>query len=177
MLGSAISQVRVAKRDSFPFSPIRGVDMLKPGVEGEKDFKACYNKALHLISLRSHFTRELEAKLLQREFSSEDVARTLEQLADKGFLDEQDTARQFVAARRRRLGEVGIRLIQELRKRGADGDLAAQVVGELDQEGDLERARSAVERLRARGSDDDRIARRLSRKGFNKGDILRALNT
>lgn len=138
----------------------------------ELDYTACYNKALDLLARRSHFEGELEAKLRRRGFDVGDVGEALRSLREECFLDDETVAREFVASRRRRRGEVGRRLIQELRKRGVDPDLAGRVVGELDPAEDRELAEQAVERLRARGASNDRIGRHLDRKGFSKSVIL-----
>jgi len=143
---------------------------------GEKDYAGCYNKALDLLSRRSHFVKELQRKLLVRGYQEADVESVLVRLGEGGFLGDEEVARQFVEGRRRRLGEVGVRLISELRKRGVDGSLASRIVGELDREGDREVALKAMDRLRARGATNEKIARHLSRKGFTKAAILAVLD-
>ena len=141
----------------------------------ELDYAACYNKALDLLSRRAHFRRELERKLQQRGFTADDVASVLERLEGERFLDDRAAAERFVESRRSSRGETGLRLVQELRKRGVDADLARDVVGPPDREQDLRRAGELVERMRGRGVERDRIARSLARKGFGKSVILDVL--
>ena len=141
----------------------------------ELDYAACYNKALDLLSRRAHFRRELERKLQQRGFASNDVSSVLERLEGEAFLDDRAAAERFVESRRTRRGETGLRLVQELRKRGVDGDLANEVVGPPDREADLRSAAELVERMHGRGIERERIARSLARKGFGKSVILDVL--
>ena len=141
----------------------------------ELDYAACYNKALDLLSRRAHFRRELERKLQQRGFAQDDVSAVLERLEREAFLDDRAAAERFVESRRSRRGETGLRLVQELRKRGVDADLASEVVGPPDREEDLRRAAELVESMSRRGAERDRIARALARKGFGKGVILDVL--
>ena len=149
--------------------------MVVPKQVTEKDYAACYNKALDLLSRRVHFVSELRRKLVTRGFQADDVSRALEALDEAGFLNDEEAARQFAEGRQRRLGEVGLRLVQELRKRGVDSDLAARVVEGLGTDGHDAMARQMVESLRMRGAQNEKIARHLNRKGFGKAAILRIL--
>lgn len=137
-----------------------------------------YDKAVQLLSRRSHFRRELERKLSGRGYPQDEVEETLERLERLRFLDDRETARELVTSRLAR-GPLGRRrLAAELARKGADRDLADQVLDEMLPEDDRPSAREAARRWldRKRGTPDPRaLARHLERKGFSRRAIFTAL--
>ena len=138
----------------------------------------CRQKALDLLARRSHFRRQLEEKLRARRFASDVIARTLDELAELGYLDDRRAAEEFATARLRR-GPVGRRRMRhELERRGADPDAVERALDATYADAsDLEMAREAATRWRRRGgTDPDRLARHLDRLGFAGGSIVRVLD-
>jgi regulatory protein len=135
-----------------------------------------YDKAVQLLAARPHFRRELEAKLRQRGFPSEEIDETLGRLTDQGYLDDHAAARSFVEGRAAK-GEGRARLRAELAKRGAPEEAIEEALSELTDEDDLPRAREAAEAWRRKGGTDPRaLARHLDRKGFSRRAIVAVLN-
>lgn len=135
-----------------------------------------YDKAVQLLAVRPHFRRELEAKLRQRGFPSEDIDESLARLTDQGYLDDRAAARSFVAGRAGK-GEGVARLRAELAKRGASREAIDGALSDRTDEDDLERAREVVEAWRRKGGGDPlALARRLDRKGFSRRAIVAVLN-
>lgn len=135
---------------------------------------SAYQKAVELLARRAHFRRELAAKLAARSYPEEEIEQALARLADQGYLDERETARQWLDARLARGPEGRLRLIAELSRRGADPEVIDQVVAERVPDDDREAARQAAERWQARRSGPPRpeaLARHLERKGFAPGTI------
>lgn len=138
----------------------------------------CKDKALDLVGRRPHFRRELQHKLLNRGYSPEKVGEALEDLARLGLLDDLQHARDLAAGSMTRKGFGPRRIRLELRRRGVEEAIAETVVAEVfeDPGEELRRALAAVgERETDRRSDADRLARKLDRKGYSKGVILRVL--
>lgn len=138
---------------------------------------SCWDKAGELLSIRPHFRRELEIKLARREYTSDEIERTLERCDSYGYLDDRKAAAQWVATKSAR-GPVGAqRLIAELTKRGVDSDLAREVVAEQLPEDDLEPTREAARRWLARKRKPQRasLARHLQHKGFSARSISSVL--
>ncbi len=131
-----------------------------------------YQKAIELLARRSHFRREIAAKLGQRGYGEDEVEATVERLADEGLVDDRQTAREFVRGRLSRKPMGRIRLRSELGARGVSSDLAGEVLGELYPDDDLDLARRA-----ARGSrrSPEALARRLDRLGFTSRSIVQLL--
>jgi regulatory protein len=135
-----------------------------------------YDKAVQLLAARPHFRRELEVKLHQRGFPSEEIEEALDRLTDQGYLDDRATARSFVESRAAK-GEGRARLRAELAKRGAPEAAIEEALSELTDEDDLPRAREAAEAWRRKGGSDPRaLARHLDRKGFSPRAIFALLN-
>lgn len=139
--------------------------------------KACYDKAVQLLASRPHFRRELQAKLAQRGFPSEEIGDALDRLASQGYLDDAKTAVAFVEQRLSRGAEGRLRLKAELEKRGAPREAVEAALATLVPEDDLEPAREAAERwerLHPRGKPAS-LAQHLARKGFSRRAIFAVL--
>ena len=138
---------------------------------------SCYDRALGLLSRRSHFRRQLEEKLRARGYAPDEVSETLGRLTDYGYLDDPRVALEYVETRLRR-GPIGRRRMRlELEKRGAT---AAAVEDALEsgyaERSDLDTAREAAVRwLRRGGGEIDRLARHLDRLGFTTASVLRVV--
>ena len=120
-------------------------------------------KAAQLLALRPHFRRELEVKL-----------------ARLRLLDDAALARSFVETVARRKGWGRMRVAQELARRGAPEEAAQGALADLSADTDLERAREAARRWRARGAGTSAdaahaLARHLSRRGFASSAIFKVL--
>lgn len=135
-----------------------------------------YDKAVQLLAARPHFRRELEAKLRQRGFPSEEIEEALDRLTDQGYLDDHAAARSLVESRAAK-GEGRARLRAELARRGAPDEAIEEALSELTDEDDLPRAREAAEAWRRKGGSDPRaLARHLDRKGFSRRAIVAVLH-
>jgi regulatory protein len=131
-----------------------------------------FQKAVELLGRRSHFRRELEAKLVQRGYDPSEVAETLTRLADRDLIDDRRTAREYVRGRLARKALGRPRLAHELRQRGVDSEAAEEALAELYPDDDLDLARRAARG--ARGSRET-VARRLDRLGFSGRSIVAVL--
>ncbi|HYN20353.1 MAG TPA: regulatory protein RecX [Thermoanaerobaculia bacterium] len=138
-----------------------------------------YQKALQLLAARAHFRRELQAKLAQRGYPSEEIEETLDRLTEQGYLNDLKTALSFVEQRLARGAEGRLRLKVELEKRGAPSEAVEEALFALVPEDDLEPAREAAERwqrLHPRG-EAAALARHLARKGFSQRAIFALLSS
>ena len=95
-------------------------------------------RALRLLGQREHSRLELERKLRSHETEPGELARALDDLQAKGFINEQRVLESVVYRRAPRLGAQRVR--QELQAKGLAPEAIAQAVAEL-QGSELERAR------------------------------------
>jgi len=130
-------------------------------------------RALRLLGQREHSRRELERKLAPYEQEPGTLARALDELQTKGYLDERRAAESLV---HRRAGQYGAtRLRQEMQDKGLARELIEQTLAGL-KESELSRARE-VWRRRFEASPADakeraRQTRFLLARGFS-GEVVR----
>jgi regulatory protein len=95
-------------------------------------------RALRLLAGREHSRAELERKLKPHETEPGELARALDELHAKGFINEQRVLESVVHRRAARLGAARVK--QELQAKGLDPAAVAQAVAEL-RSTEVERAR------------------------------------
>jgi regulatory protein len=133
-------------------------------------------RALRLLSQREHSRVELERKLGPHEQEPGQLARVLDELQAKGFIDHQRVAESVVHRRAAKLGAMRIR--QELLAKGLDAESVAATVAGLKQT-ELPRAREVWRKkfsmLGADAVERTRQARFLAARGFSAEVIRKVL--
>jgi len=95
-------------------------------------------RALRLLAGREHSRAELERKLAPHEAEPGELARALDELQAKGFINEQRVVESVLYRRASRLG--ASRVKQELQAKGLPAEAVAQAVAGL-QATEVDRAR------------------------------------
>ncbi|MDF1484587.1 recombination regulator RecX [Ramlibacter sp. H39-3-26] len=133
-------------------------------------------RALRLLSQREHSRAELERKLAPHEQVPGELARVLDELAERGFISEARVVQSVLHQRAPRFGAARVR--QELQARGIAADAVAEAVTRL-QGSELERARAVWRRRFAAPPADARErarqARFLMARGFAGAIVARVL--
>ncbi|MEJ6021453.1 recombination regulator RecX [Ramlibacter sp. PS4R-6] len=129
-------------------------------------------RALRYLSQREHSRAELERKLAKHAEQPEEVARVLDELQARGFIDHQRVADSVV---HRKAGKLGaLRLKQELQSLGIEPALVAAALATVKAT-EWERARDVWRRRfdepAKDAGDRARQARFLLARGF-PGDIV-----
>lgn len=101
------------------------------------DSPSLLGRALRYLARREHTQRELERKLAPHAESAEQLQALMQTLVDKDLLSEQRAVESWVRAKAPRMGQV--RLMHELRQKGADESLIREQIGHL-QESEIDRA-------------------------------------
>ncbi len=102
-----------------------------------EDIKAQYsayctkNRAMDLLSRRSHSAKELETKLM-RKSSKENARLAVEKMEELGFIDDEGFARSYASELWTRKYFSSSRIRRELLLKGVDGEIADAVIEELD---------------------------------------------
>jgi regulatory protein len=132
-------------------------------------------RALRLLGQREHSRLELERKLAAHEQAPGQLARVLDELQARGFIDQQRVAESVVHRRAAKLGATRIR--QELQAKGLDAESIAATMANL-KETELQRAREVWrKKFAASGTNPAeraRQARFLASRGFS-GDVVRRI--
>lgn len=143
-----------------------------------------YNFCLDKLALRDHSTQELRQKLKERDCPEELQEQVLQKLADHHFVDDARCARSVLDAWRRKkfYGRQYLRLM--LTRRCLSGEEVREVLGEVTEEEETERALALAQaqgdKIRRKYRDEPRkgkaaLARMLASRGFGTGPIAVAL--
>ncbi|MEU7849877.1 regulatory protein RecX [Micromonospora parva] len=135
---------------------------------------------LRQLAVRPRTRAELAGALAKRGISEEVSAEVLDRYDEVGIIDDAAFARAWVSSRHAGRGLARRALANELRRKGVDGEVATEALGELDEETEADTARSLVERkLRTARGEPDAVFRRLvgmlARKGYPPGVAIRAV--
>ncbi len=149
----------------------------------DREIGRAEGKAFRLLTLRAHSEKELRAKLRAGGFAAPVVEGVIRRCRELGYLNDEAFARQRarVLAVNRLAGDR--RIAFDLRERGIDAGLSAQVIaevrGELDEEEAAKRLLRKKIRERPVAALTERekagLARSLMGKGFPMGLILKTL--
>jgi regulatory protein len=135
-------------------------------------------RALQLLSRREHSRAELERKLAQHEEEPGQLQRALDELAARGFINEERVVESVLNRRAARFGAG--RLKQELQAKGLDPERIASAMSELKST-ELERCwevwRKKFGAAPLDASERARQARFLAARGFSGDVIARVLRS
>jgi len=140
--------------------------------------------ALQLLSRRPRSTRELRRQLSLKGFPDHLVEESLQRLREGGLVDDVTFARELARERIRNRPCAQRLLLNRLRGKGVDPELARRAVREaMEVEGvsEVDLARQAARRFLPRTGEDprrarDRLGAFLSRRGFATGTILQVID-
>ena len=132
--------------------------------------------AVKLLSVRRLSKARLAEKLADRGYAPEAVRDAIAECERRDYVDDRAFARLFVRGVLERKPVGRFRLLQDLIRHGIDGDLAREVLDEVDGDED-ERIDRALAKLEAMRPQDGygQLGRRLERQGFGAPSIARAL--
>jgi regulatory protein len=130
-------------------------------------------RALRYLSQREHSRTELERKLAKHAEGAEEIARVLDDLQQRGFIDHARVAQSVVHRKAGKLGAMRIR--QELHGKGLKGEVVDEALAAL-RPTELQRAREIWQRKFKEPAGDAagraKQARFLAARGFG-GDVIR----
>jgi regulatory protein len=129
-------------------------------------------RALRALAGREHSRAELTRKLASFEAEEGELAKILDELAAKGFINEQRVADSLAYRRGAKLGTA--RVVQELKAKGVDADTVAQAASALKAT-ELDRAREVWRKkfgATAAATDRMKQMRFLASRGFAP-DVIR----
>ncbi|WP_177242654.1 regulatory protein RecX [Amycolatopsis marina] len=137
--------------------------------------KAAKEVCFDLLAIRPRSKDELRQALRRKGFDEETRETMLGKLDHAGLVDDAAFAETWVRSRHANQGLARRALVAELRRKGVDGEVAAQAAEEVDQDSEEQRARELVrKRLRSMSNVEEQTAIRrllgmLGRKGYPQG--------
>lgn len=105
--------------------------------------------AMTLLSHRARSRAELRRRLWRKEFEDEVVHETLAWLEERGYVDDHAFAEAFVRDRLRLRPRGRFGLLQELRKKGVDNDVAEAAIDAVLEAEEVDEKAIATEAARA----------------------------
>jgi regulatory protein len=137
--------------------------------------KKALARAFKLLSLRDHSRRELRDKLLHKGFSNSAIEKTIENLEELGYLDDQKFGKDYVRYCQviRNLGISAIRA--ELFKKGITGYSADEALQEYSEELEKEKTIEITRKKFEQGKSKEQVYHYLSRKGYPLDTIFDAI--
>lgn len=136
------------------------------------------DKALWLISYRSHSKKELFDKL-RRDFDEDSAQKAVDRMQELGLINDGEFAKAY--ARKLVYGKkMSLRAAElELRRKGIDNITAEQVLSELEYDAQTQIIEFISKKYR--NIEDEKVRRRavaaLQRKGYGWDDIKQAIET
>lgn len=147
-----------------------------PGSGPHADPEAVARKILlDRLSAQPRTRHELAETLAKKLVPAEVAQRLLDRFEQVGLIDDAAFARSWVESRQAGRGLARRALAQELRRKGVPDDVAAEVLGGIDEEDETQAARELVRRrLRTMSRLDHqaklrRLTAMLARKGYPPG--------
>lgn len=142
--------------------------------DGSSFFNKCLDQALRYLGMREHNRKELQVKLSAKGFDADVIGRVLDELEDEGSLNEERYVRAFVQSRNRRHPEGRSVMLQRLMQKGADRNVAQNVLSEIyTPEYTAQLAAEVRDMILEKNADADPAQLRflLSKAGFRLSDI------
>ncbi|WP_246843029.1 regulatory protein RecX [Allokutzneria sp. NRRL B-24872] len=136
---------------------------------------------LRLLAVRPRTRVELEQALRRKEIPDDVIAAVLDRYSDLKLVDDAAFAELWVRSRHTHQGMARRALVAELRRKGVDGETAADAASTVDSEAEEERARALVRRKIPSVLRVDETARvrrlvgMLARKGYPEGMAYRVV--
>jgi regulatory protein len=143
---------------------------------------SAYLHALKLLGRRELSVAGLRARLLDREYPSDEIEKAIAHLLETGGLDDARVAKAYARTAATVKGRGRLRVMRELRELGIDRQVAsealAEVFGELDERTLI--ARALQKKLRGRTTIGTpaayaRLYQFLMRQGFSPAGVTEAL--
>lgn len=138
-------------------------------IQLESEKRSALDKALTHITATQKTEREIRDYLTKKGYLPATVEYVLEKLRGYDFVNDGEYAKSFVAARSKKKGEKLIRM--ELRAKGISDQDACEALSEIDEETQLEAARTLLQKyMRGKPTDEltlQKAYRHLLSKGFS----------
>ncbi|MGL6098098.1 MAG: regulatory protein RecX [Fusobacteriaceae bacterium] len=131
---------------------------------------ACENYVYYLLNIKNYFKKDLEIKLQQRYKNKRVVLRVLEKIDEKGYMDDYDSAQNFILTHKN-YGTEKLRFY--LARKGISKELVDELL-EQNKDSQLENLRKII--LKMNEKPKEKVIESLMRKGFSYIDIKNMLN-
>jgi regulatory protein len=143
---------------------------------------SAYGDGLQMLARRELSTAQLEARLLEREHTPDDIEAAIQRLKEAGALDDARVAQAYTRTALKVKGRGRLRIQRELNEMGIPREIVASALadafGEVDERNLI--AKAITKKLRGRAKIETpgeyaRVYRFLMRQGFSSAAVSAAL--
>ena len=145
-----------------------------------RQYPEALHRAVGFLAARAHSIREIERKLEQRRYLPDTIEMVVYWLEKDKLLDDEAFAKTWVQTRSaHQLGKA--RILQELRLKGVDREIAEAALSEMDGDESEDAATELAGKLLSRYDSDDpmetmrKAVQAMQRRGYPYEDASRAL--
>jgi regulatory protein len=144
-----------------------------------------YNYALNLLAARPYSTQSLRRKLVQKEYTPDEVIGTIDRLLDNGLLNDARYAEQYARSKILTTGASKRRLQQDLYRKGIKGETATTAIATVIETEEIDPAelieKVARKKLAQLGDLEPLVIKRrlfsfLARRGYDLDDIKKVVS-
>lgn len=136
--------------------------------------QTAFDRAVRFLAYRPRSIGEVRRHLVKKEVPDSHIAAVIERLLQRGYVDDMEFARYWLA-NRDRFKPMGSRALRyELRQKGVDDDIINSLLAEVDEEASAYRAAQArMSRYRGctRQAFRQKLGALLRRRGFSESAI------
>ncbi|MHB9037725.1 MAG: regulatory protein RecX [Armatimonadota bacterium] len=146
-----------------------------------EDSRKARESAFRLLGYRDRSKSEIRKRLIGSDYPEDIVEEVIEQLSRGGLLDDEKFSRDWVNSRTAAKPMGRTRLAWELRSKGVDASTVDEALENLDEDAELELARSIVEKKLEKADRSDpnlknKLGSFLRRRGFGWEVVNRVIN-
>lgn len=145
-------------------------------LRGDSEVSRAYEQAVTYISFRQRTKQEVVRYLKQKsKYADDTIDRVIERLQGNALLDDSRFAQSWVADRSNLKPRSKRQLELELRQKGVQGEDLEEVLGQVDNESEIESAIRIAQKKLTRYPDQQKLVAYLMRQGFSYDTVKQAL--
>jgi regulatory protein len=141
----------------------------------ESDFGKNYIRAVDLVSRRLRSEREIRDYAFRKQWTKENVEKVVERLYERGYLNDEKFAENFVRSRANLRNYSARKMKLELRKKGIESNIIEKVLAETDEYDEQTALKNLIAKKRGHYDDQQKLVAYLARQGFSYDAIKSAL--
>lgn len=167
---------------NFPLSPGQSItSQTFELIQKENEYFEVKKSALRFLSIRNHSYKELERKLIKKNFNREFVHKVLNELIELKYLNDYSFAEQFYTELKNKLfGPLKIK--NEMLKRGIDREIVDEITRDYFNDDDLQKqyilellSKTKFPKKISAKQELQKIYNHLTNRGFSHQPVMQAL--
>ena len=138
----------------------------------------CLTYAIHYLGKYPKTVHDMIAQLKKKWFPQEEIEEAIPLLIENNYLNDMQYAESYLHSEVVRKGKPLLLIKQKLIMKWVDKTLVNELIGSIENElieWQSSKILKEIERLRTKGKSDPEIAQALTRKGFGRDEVRKAI--